>query len=427
MLSEYLTDLAQCTDSTRAVNMIHRYLRGELHGNFHDNIRMFVRLICFRHQDVEVYSGHVDAYSDDENEQHGFSLDFSVLSDFFVYPTVDNFNRILWSDLSTDQKNTFRDIVFTQKFTNVFRTSDVYDALKSYNMPVECMVGEGMDVVENCLFATGSIEYGMPVAGPLYKSTRHVSNLSRIVRDNINMQNVAEIFPDDYIMFQLHYSKARGIVVYDSDLKLVTRGIDKFNGLFEQNILSAILVVYHSLRSNETRVSDILYLNTIGLDVDLRLQPLWRRINCLRQYFSKTMTTYCDRTTGKKDYCVIFKDKSSKFLFTAEYDCVRHRQTEVCITAGVSDLDCDYVSRYNLTELNSKNSPPMMYTINVMDLGKSVREYLLYSLRPVSKCKTDGITVVHFDENVRVFGNCIINKRIGRKSFRVSRVLKKKM
>lgn len=410
-MSIFLTELSECINSKMAACIVKKYLHRE---NTYLNLKFMMWFVGFRHRDVRVCSKEIPLHKNVKNE-----LEISTLSDFYEDPSEHNFQLVVGSNLSASQLNTFYDTVFTKKFTQMFQTRAVYDEFKTVNVYIECLIGENVETIKNSILALGEFEYGIPVAMPTARRLENVySDFFKYIQGRLESNDLVEIVPNDYIKYQVHYSKARGVIVYDSDFNLI-ENVDDFLGLFGTDILSAGIVVHRSLRCNSTRVSDVFYINTIGRDVDLRCFPLWKRVEYLQKYFNDVSTTYCHQfkhLNGKKDYCIIFKDKSSRFLYNIDYNYIQKGQIEVRIISGITDYNCDYVSRYNVKCVNTLDS---VGVVDIMDLDIKIREYLLYNLRPTLKLTNRGITTVKFSDNVRVFGYCLKN----RKTFKISKCI----
>lgn len=412
-MSTFLSELSECINSKMATNIVKKYLHLE---NTYLNLKFMMWFVGFRRRDVRVCSKKILQHTDGKDE-----LKISTLSDFYEDPSEQNFQRVLESNLNTNQVNTFYDTVFTKKFTQMFQTQPVYDEFKTVNVYIECLIGESVETIKNSILALGEFEYGIPIAMPrAHRSDSVYSDFIKYTQERLEFNDLAEIVPNDYVKYQVHYSKARGVIVYDSEFKLV-ENVDSFSNLFGISILSAGVMVYRSMRCNTTQVSDVFYINTIGRDVDLRCFPLWKRVEYLQKYFNDVSTTYCHQIkhlTGKKDYCIIFKDKSSRFFFNVDYEYIQKGQIEVRIISGITDYNCDYVSRYNVKCVNTSDS---VGVVNIMDLDIKIREYLLYNLHPTLKLTNRGITTVKFLNNIRVFGYCPKN----RKTFKISKCIYK--
>lgn len=425
MLHEFLNDLSQCGTQEKCANLINKYI-----GR---NVRFCIRLVCYRAPEGGTITDFFDNDDNDNDNNTQNRVELFILSKFLCAPTELNFERITAAaNLTAAQLSTLRDLVFTRKFHALFNSAPVYKVFEKHNMNIEHVIHNDFDVetVENCLTACGSYEFGMPVAVPIYRPVRWVVSVADAMKKNINMNNLIEVAPIDYVVYQVHYSKVREIVVYDSEMKRVrvndTTRAGFYNLFGNGGVLAAGAVVYHSPRTGTSLVSDVFYIHTVERDVDMRQYPLWTRMVIIRKHFGPGMTTYCtnyQHLRDKREYCLIFKDKASRFMFDVKYETVQGKhKLEVCISACITNGNFNYI--YNVV---SPKSRKQICTVNSMDICEKIRGYLLYNLRSTHRRKNAaGHTVSYYnDSNIRVFGYyCKKNTRFNKMStsFRITSV-----
>lgn len=285
-------------------------------------------------------------------------------------------------------------------------------------------VGESIDTIESCMLAVGEFEYGMPIASPLHGTMRNISTIANVLRSNITNQNIAEVVPDDYEIYQVHYSKKRGITVYDNELKPY-QFVDKFNKIFKKSILSACVIVYYSPKNDVVLVSDIFYLHIMDREIDMRLFPLWKRLEYLHKHFTD-VPEYCNRFNqlkGKRNFCLIFKQKSDRFLFSVEYERIRRSCIEVSVISGIINRKQGFINKYRLANIFKNDD---IFDVNVMDIDEKNREYLLYNLKPRVRVNiSNDVDLLHFDGSIKVSGHYIklSSKILNKKIFKIKRVI----
>lgn len=396
-LSVFLHKFSMCDNPSSFVDHMSIYLNPKSYKI--EFLVFFVRVVCFDKNKMIKFQNIEYNTNCTSNEM----IRIMCMSDFLLNPDAEKYTRIM-AGLDDISRKTIRSLLFESAQEKI-RHQRVYDLFKDHNIRVDRFIDADLLYIQNIVFDTTDFEYGIPFIHPKIIDVT-ITNGKEYFDKMITNKRFAEVVPDDYEEYQIHYSIARGVKTFDAngcktDCKALTEWFDKQIAL-SPSVISCAVIVYYSPSISSATISDMIYMNNFNCEIgNVTNEPRWRRMEYVRKYFFNVITPSMNNYTVMDKKTIIFKDISSRFKFNVIHKALKIELSEVRIFSGIISNNNSFVDKYILYD---KTLSKFITIVNTRAINRKCREFILYNSKCCRIKKNKNNKIIYYKEPITVKG-----------------------